>query len=124
MIIDHVRNIEEFKRLFIERPMQTDVYNIDFILNNPHLYCFYRENTDELLGFIFITENKGRLFLSGVSCKQTPNRMSEINTAIITICNAYKQNMYSDTDLKHAQVVLRRAGFRRLRNTNIFKRSK
>jgi len=124
MIIDHVRNIEEFKRLFAERPMQTDVYNIDFILNNPHLYCFYEETTGELLGFIFITENKGRLFLSGVSCKQTHNRMSEINTAIITICNAYNQDMYSDTDLKYAQVVLRRAGFKRLRNTNIFKRSK
>lgn len=124
MQIDHVRDIDEFKRLFKARPMQTDVYDLFFILNNPHLYCFYEENTGELLGFVFITENNKKLFLSGVSCEQTPNRMSEINTAIITVCNAYNKPMYSDTDLKHAQIVLRRAGFKRLRNTNIFKRSK
>ena len=124
MIIDYVRNVDELKRMFKTRPMQTDVYDIDFILNNPHLYCFYHEETGELLGFIFITENKGRLFLSGVTIKETINRMAEINTAIITVCNAYNQAMYSDTDLKHAQYVLRRAGFKRLRRTNIFKRSK
>lgn len=124
MIIDHVRNLEEFKRMFEIRPMQTDVYNLDFILNNPHLYCFYSEDTGELYGFIFITENKGRLFLSGVTGAKFPYRMAEINTAIITVCNAYNQDMYSDTDLRHAQYVLRKAGFKRLRHTNIFKRSR
>lgn len=124
MIIDHVRNLKEFKRMFEMRPMHTDVYNLDFILNNPHLYCFYREDNGELSGFIFITENKGRLFLSGVTNETIPNRMAEINTAIITVCNAYNQDMYSDTDLRHAQLVLRKAGFKRLRHTNIFKRSR
>ncbi len=120
MIIDHPRDIQEIKKLFDERPMQTDVYDFNFIINNPHLYCFYDENTDELLGFIFITEKNKKLFLSGVS---KPHIMPNINTAIITICNAYDKPMYSDTDLKHAVLVLRRAGFKQLRHTNIYKRS-
>lgn len=124
MIIDHIRDLDEFAELFKNRPMHTDVYSLEFIANNPHLYCFYDEETSELLGFIFLTENKKRLFLSGVSCAVTRNRMTKIKNAILTVCNAYKSDIYSDTDLKHAQYVLRQAGFKRLRKTNIFKRSK
>lgn len=121
MRIEHPRDVKDLKKMFIERPMQTDLINFDFIINNPHLYCFYDELNNELLGYVFITERNKRLFLNGVSkSRQMPN----VVTAIIAICEAYNKPMYSDTDLKPAILVLRRAGFKRLRNTNIYKRSK
>lgn len=119
MIIDHIRDIEEFKKLFDERSMRQDVYSFDFIVNNPHTYCFYTDN--RLRGFIFIAKHGKRLFLSGAS---RPKMMLENIDAVNTVCNAYNCPIYSDTDIKEAGLVLKKAGFKRLRNTNIYKRSK
>lgn len=119
MIIDHIRNLDEFKKLFIERPMNQDVYSFDFIVNNPHTYCFYTD--DKLKAFIFIAKHGKRLFLSGAS---RPKMMEENIAAINAVCGAYDEPIYSDTDIKAARLVLLKAGFKRLRNTNIYKRSK
>ncbi len=110
MIIDHIRDIEEFRCLFWERPMQTDMFTFEHIVNNPHLYCFYGEKDGKLKGFIFITVDKsGHLFLNGVS---VPKNLPDNRDAIIKVCEAYKQDIYADTDLKHAVFMLKLAGFR------------
>ncbi len=110
MIIDHIRDIEEFRCLFLERPMQTDMFTFEHIVNNPHLYCFYGEKDGKLKGFIFITVDKsGHLFLNGVS---VPKNLPDNKDAIIKVCEAYKQDIYADTDLKHAVFMLKLAGFR------------
>ena len=121
MIIDHPRDIEEFKKLYDERPMNDGLYSFKHILNNPNLFCFYDEITAKLKGFIFINADKEkRLYLSGVSTKKI---MADVITAIITICNAFKEDMYSETDKKEAALVLRKAGFKKI-STNKYKRSR
>lgn len=115
MIIDHIRNYDEFKKLYDTRPMHTDLFSYKHIINNPHLYCFYGEKDGLLKGFIFITaDEKGNLFLSGVS---VPKNMPDNKNAIITVCEAYKQDIYSDTDLKQAVYMLKIAGFKHYKDT-------
>lgn len=104
---------------FKERDMKQDVYSLSFIIGNPHTYCFYDNN--ELKGYIFIAKHGKRLYLSGAA---KPKIMNDVIQAIERVCNAYECTMYSDTDIKPAQLVLRKAGFKRIRNTNKFKRSK
>mgnify|MGYP003294289345 CR=1 FL=1 len=112
MIIDHIRDMEEFKKLYDARPMPSP-YDYEWLIKNPCLYCFY---DDKLLGFITIqyeeVENYGRvLTLSGVSI---PKNMPNIITAIITVCKAFNEDMYSYTPLKEAGLVLRKAGFKKI----------
>lgn len=114
MIIDHIRDIDEFKKLYDERPMPCP-YDFEWLIKNPCLYCFY---DDKLLGFITIQyeniENIGRvLTLSGVSI---PKNMPNIITAIITVCNAFNEDIYSYTPLKEAGLVLRKAGFEKVQD--------
>lgn len=118
-MIDHIRDLKEFKTLFNERPMEQDLYSFDFIINNPHLYCFYEEG--KLLGFIFIAKHGKRLFLSGTSVRKN---LPYIINGIEQVCGAYDQPMYSDTDKREAAIALRKAGFKRIKNTNYYKRSK
>lgn len=121
MIIDHCRDIEELKKLYESRPMDDGQYSFEHILNNPNLFCFYGENDNHLKGFIFITQDHdGKLFLSGAAIRK--NMPDNIN-AIITICNAFNKNMYSDTDKKEAQIVLLKAGFKKI-DKNFYMRSK
>lgn len=107
MIIDHIRDIKEFKRLYDERPMPCP-YDFDWLIKNPHLYCFY---DDKLLGFITVQREGEELTLSGVSIRKN---MSNIIKAIITVCEAFSENMYSYTPLRHAGLVLKKAGFKHL----------
>lgn len=109
MIIDHIRDKNEFKRLYDERPMPSP-YDYDWLINNPHLYCFY---DDKLLGFITVQREGEELTLSGVSIRKN---MSNIIKAIITVCEAFNEDMYSYTPLKHAGLVLKKAGFKHLEN--------
>lgn len=113
MIIDHIRDIDEFKKLYDERPMPCP-YDFEWLIKNPCLYCFYDNN--KLLGFITIQydniEKVGRvLTLSGVSI---PKNMPNIVTAIITVCDAFNEDMYSYTPLREAGLVLRKAGFEKI----------
>lgn len=115
MIIDHCRDKDELERLFIDRPMQTDMFSFDYIINNPNLFCFYGEQDKKLKGFIFISKDyEGKLYLSGVSVRKN---MADNKNAIIKVCEAYKQDIYADTDLKHAVYMLKQAGFKHLKDT-------
>lgn len=121
MIIDHIRDLSEFKKLYESRPMNDELYSFEHIINNPYLFCFYDEKKDYLRGFIFInSDNFGNLFLSGVSI---PKNLPDNIQAIITICEAFNTDMYSETDKKEAQFVLKKAGFKKI-NTNLFMRAK
>ncbi len=120
MIIDKIRDLSEFEALYRKRPMRTDIYPLELIINNPHLYCFYKEEDGKLSGFIFLTENDEKLFLSGVA---EPKILPEIVNAIIAVCRAYECDIYADTDLKHAQFALRRAGFEKTGKNLLIRRN-
>jgi hypothetical protein len=121
MIIDRCRDEKEFYSFFNNHPMNDGLYTYEFILNNPNLFCFYNEKTGVLEAYISITQDKKeRLFLSGAAIRKN---MPENINAIIKICEAYPKNMYAETDKKPAQVVLRKAGFKKIGN-NIFARYK
>jgi hypothetical protein len=125
MIIDHVRNKEELKRLYSSRPMPNQ-YDFKWLINNPNLFCFYGEKKGDLRGFITVQEeevegfNGKVLTLSGTSVR---GNMADNIQAIITVCNAFDDDMYSLTPLKHAELVLKKAGFTKIGN-NLFVRYK
>lgn len=112
MIIDHCRDKEELFKLYTERPMPNQ-YNFEWLLNNPNLFCFYDEEKGFLRGFITVQKEGKYLTLSGTSIK---GNMSDNIQAIIKVCEAFKENMYAFTKLKHAGLVLRKAGFKHIKN--------
>lgn len=112
MIIDHIRDIDEFNKLYNDRPMPSP-YDYNFIINNPCLYCFYDKENGDLKGFITVQEEEGELTLSGVSVRK--NMSNNVN-AIIEVCNAFDKDMYAYTPLKEAGLILRKAGFKKIDN--------
>lgn len=113
MIIDHIRDYDEFKKLYNERPMPNQ-YDFDWLIKNPCLYCFYDLEKGFLKGFITVQrEDDDKLFLSGISL---PKLMPDVITAIITVCDSFDEDMYSQTPLKHAALVLKKAGFKHLKD--------
>ena len=116
MIIDRCRNIEELKNLYKDRPMPNQ-YDFDFIVNNPYLFCFYDEEKGFLRGFITIQkeiiDGIKRLTLSGTSIRKN---MSDNIDAIICVCKAFNENIYAVTPLKHAALVLKKAGFKKIKD--------
>jgi len=113
MIIDHIRNLEEFKNFFFSHPMPEDVsYDFDFVINNPNLFCFYDELTGKLKSYIILTLEDNKLYLSGASVRK--NMPDSIN-AIVKVCNEFRNHkIYSYTKLKHAALLLKKAGFKQI----------
>lgn len=110
MIIDHCRDTQELKRLYDSRPMPSQ-YDFNWLLNNPNLFCFYDELKGFLRGFITIQREGKYLTLSGTSIRKN---MSDNIDAIIKVCNAFNEDMYAFTPLKHAALVLKKAGFKQV----------
>ena len=110
MIIDHIRDMEEFKKLYDERPMPSP-YPFEWLIKNPCLYCFYDKAEGFLKGFITIQRENNELTLSGVSIRKI---MPDVVNAIITVCDSFNEDMYSYTPLKHAGLVLKKAGFTKI----------
>ena len=111
MIIDHCRDERELYDLYTLRPMPNQ-YDWDWLLNNPNLFCFYDEKQGFLRGFITVQREGKYLTLSGTSIR---GNMSDNIQAIIKVCNAFNEDMYAFTPLKHAGLVLRRAGFKHIK---------
>ena len=107
MIIDKCRDREEFKRLYDSRPMPSQ-YDLNWLLDNPNLFCFYDENTGVLMAYATVQKECGDLTFSGAS---VPKNMPNVIDAIIKVCNAFNENIYAFTRLKHARLVLKKAGF-------------
>ena len=121
MIIDHIRDDDEFKIFFKKHPMNDGIFSLDFIINNPHLYCFYDELRGFIRGYINVYRNEtGKLFLSGAAKRKM---LPDIIDAIITICNAFEEDMYSETDKREAKIALLKAGFKKI-NDNLYVRYK
>lgn len=115
MHIDKCRNIKDFegfcKSERLARPKD--------ILNVPH-YCFYDESS-KLLGFIYLEEKQGRLFLSGEARRGIPEK---VDWAINHICNGYKhRDIYSETTVKEAATSLIRNGFKRFKDEFYIRRA-
>jgi hypothetical protein len=112
MIIDHCRDERELYDLYTLRPMPNQ-YDWEWLLKNPNLFCFYDEKQGFLRGFITVQREGGELTLSGTSIR---GNMSDNIQAIIKVCNAFNENMYAYTPLRHAGLVLRRAGFKHIKD--------
>ena len=114
MIIDHPRDLKEFKDFYIKHPMNDGIFSYDFILNNPNLYCFYGEDDNKLKGYIFIyTDETRKLYLAGASIRKN---MTDNIKAIIKVCNSFDNDIYSDTDKKEAAICLLKAGFKKIKD--------
>ena len=112
MIIDHCRNIKEFKDFYYAYPLPEEGdFGVSWCLNNPNLFCFYDEKTSELKAYIVISWEDNKNYLSGASCRK--NFLDNIE-GIIKVCNAFACDMYSYTKLKHAGLLLRKAGFKKI----------
>lgn len=120
MIIDHIRDIEEFKKLYKNRPMPSQ-YELDWLVNNPNLFCFYDESNGFLRGFITIQYEGNELTLSGTSIRK--NFKDNID-AVKKVCETFKEDIYAYTPLKHAELVLKKAGFEKLHNDKYIRRYK
>lgn len=114
MIADYIRDVEELKKLYESRPMPHG-YNWEWLINNPHLYCFYDEEKGFLRGYITMQNEDGELTLSGASIRKN---FEENVRAVKMVCEAYSKTsdkpIYSYTPLKEAALVLRKAGFKKL----------
>lgn len=132
MICDHCRNKAELFFIYTHIKMPNQ-YDWDFLCNNPNLFCFYDENNGKLRGYITVQreeltstlpypngEGKKVLTLSGASVRK--NMTDNIN-AIVKVCEAFNEDMYSVTRVKAAKICLLRAGFKKISN-NIFVRYK
>lgn len=111
MIIDHIRDLYDFQEFFYKYSMPKD---IDFlwVIKNPNLFCFYDEVTGELKAYLYFSKNKeNKLYLSGASCRKN---MPDNIQAIIKVCNAFDEDIYSYTKNKCAKVLLNKAGFKKL----------
>lgn len=123
MIIDHCRDKQEFQKFFnlYSMPIQQQ-YNFDFVLNNPYLFCFYDEIKGFLRGYIMLTKEENKIYLSGASCRK--NFENNIK-AIKKICNSLNCDVYSFTKLKHAKLLLKKAGFKQINKDELlYKKTK
>lgn len=114
MIIDYIRDMEEFKKLYESRPMPSQ-YDFEWLVNNPNLFCFYDELKGFLRGFVTVQVEDGELTLSGTSIRK--NFKDNIE-AVKTVCNSFKQDIYSYTRLKEASLVLKKSGFEKIYTDN------
>lgn len=112
MIIDHIRDLKEFQDFFYQYQMpESEQFDFYWVINNPNLFCFYDETTKELKAYIVMAKEDDKLYLSGASCRKNyPDNIQ----AIIKICNAFDCDIYSYTKLKHAGLLLKKAGFKKI----------
>ncbi len=111
MIIDHIRDLDEFVRFYKEYRMPKR-YKLKWLIKNPNLFCVYHEKEGNLLGFITVQRESGYLTLSGASVRKN---MLENIRFINMVCEAFNEDMYAFTKVKPAIVVLRKAGFKHVK---------
>lgn len=120
MICDHCRDEKELYLLYTKKPMPNQ-YDWDFLINNPNLFCFYDEENGELKGYITVQREsplsprreREVLTFSGASVRKN---MAENIKAIIMVCKAFNEDIYSYTKVKAAKICLLRAGFKHIKD--------
>ena len=109
MIIDHIRDLEEFRAFYNKYKMPYQ-YEFDWLVNNPNLFCLYDENS-VLWGYITVQREEGLLTLSGASKRKNMT----VNIQFINmVCDAFDEDMYAFTRVRPAIAVLRKAGFKKV----------
>ena len=109
MIIDHIRDLEEF-RAFYYNYKYPGLYDFNWIVNNPNLFCLYDDDS-VLWGYISVQREHGVLSLSGASKRK--NMQENINF-INMVCDAFDEDMYAFTKVRPAIAVLRKASFKKV----------
>ena len=109
MIIDHIRDMEEFRAFYNKYKMPYQ-YEFDWLVNNPNLFCLYDESS-VLWGYITVQREEGLLTLSGASKRKNMT----VNIQFINmVCDAFDEDMYAFTRVRPAIAVLRKAGFKKV----------
>ena len=108
MIIDHIRDIEEF-RAFYNTYKMPNQYDFKWLIANPNLFCVYNEQG--LCGYITVQREEGVLTLSGASVRKN---MAENIKFINMVCDAFDEDMYAFTRVRPAIAVLRKANFKKV----------
>lgn len=110
MIIDHIRDVNEFIELY-KSVDNSNLPSIDEILNlKDCVFCFYNKDTGKLEGVVYIESIDGKIFLSGFSIKK---HYAKNILAVKAVCEYFKADeIYSQTPFKHAALVLKKAGFK------------
>lgn len=117
MIIDHCRDEKEFYNLYNSID-NSNLHKAKDILNlKDFCFCFYDNN---LVAVIYLEQKGSKIYLNGFSKRK--NYKNNID-AVNTICNHFNIDIYAETPFKHAGLVLRRCGFKKIDN-NLYKRSK
>jgi hypothetical protein len=109
MIIDHIRDLEEFREFYYTYKYP-GLYDFNWIVNNPNLFCLYDEDS-VLWGYISVQREHGVLSLSGASKRK--NMQENINF-INMVCDAFDEDMYAFTRVRPAIAVLRKASFKKV----------
>ena len=115
MDIDHIRDLEEFRAFYYKYKMP-NMYDFDWLINNPNLFCVYNENG--LCGYITVQRELGLLTLSGASVRKN---MQENIKFINMVCDAFDEDMYAFTRVRPAIAVLLKAGFKKVHNDKYVK---
>lgn len=109
MIIDHIRDLEEFRAFYNKYKMPYQ-YDFDWLIANPNLFCLYDESS-VLWGYITVQREEGLLTLSGASKRKNIT----VNIQFINmVCDAFDEDMYAFTRVRPAIAVLRKAGFKKV----------
>ena len=109
MIIDHIRDLEEFREFYYTYKYP-GLYDFHWIVNNPNLFCLYDKDS-VLWGYISVQREHGVLSLSGASKRK--NMQENINF-INMVCDAFDEDMYAFTRVRPAIAVLRKASFKKV----------
>ena len=108
MIIDHIRDLEEFREFYNTYKMPNQ-YDFKWLIANPNLFCVYNEQG--LCGYITVQREGGLLTLSGASKRKN---MAENIKFINMVCDAFDEDMYAFTRVRPAIAVLRKANFKKV----------
>jgi hypothetical protein len=109
VIIDHIRDLEEFREFYYTYKYP-GLYDFNWIVNNPNLFCLYDKDS-VLWGYISVQREHGVLSLSGASKRK--NMQENINF-INMVCDAFDEDMYAFTKVRPAIAVLRKASFKKV----------
>ena len=120
MIIDHIRDLYDFQEFFYKYPMPKEQeFSFLWVIKNPNLFCFYGEEKGDLRGYIVMHKHENKLYLSGASCRKN---MPDNIQAIIKVCNAFNEDIYSYTENKAAKVLLKKAGFQKISDNEFMRK--